>query len=159
MPLPVTAQLSARAALGRLDGLAAALGPAVERGMRAAGVVYLRDQAARFDRLSGGGGEWAKLQPETVRRKGSSAILKDTGALRRSLEPGATNNVLDVVKTPGGYRLSAGTRDPKARWHQSGAGSSPVRRVIGEPSAGALRTMRDVIATEVRRALTQAAKR
>jgi phage gpG-like protein len=41
---------------------------------------------------SGGFGKWRELAPSTIRRKGSSAILIDTGQLRRAI----TSKVVDV---------------------------------------------------------------
>lgn len=69
-----------------------------------------------------GGGSWKKLKPETVRKKGTTEILRTRGAksgysrfpadsLFKSLtEPGAPYNVTEVTRN----RIAFGTKHPYA---------------------------------------------
>jgi phage gpG-like protein len=73
-----------------------------------------------------GGGSWQHLKPDTVRRKGSSIILVQTGALRDSLtKPGAQFQILRIGNT----ELEFGTSRPDAAVHQTGTrdGRIPAR--------------------------------
>lgn len=74
-----------------------------------------------------GGGSWAKLKPDTIKRKGSSEILKGTHdeSLFRSLtEPGAEFQILDVNRT----RIEFGTNRPFAYVHQHGSSRRNIPR-------------------------------
>lgn len=68
-----------------------------------------------------GGGSWKPLKPETVKRKGSSQILVDTGQLKASLtEPGANFQILNIS----GSTIEFGTSDPVAVFHDEGRGQA-----------------------------------
>lgn len=71
-----------------------------------------------------GGGQWKKLKPETVKRKGSNVILVDTGTLETSLtEPNAKFQILNTTRSG----LEFGTSDPVAVFHDEGRGNNPRR--------------------------------
>lgn len=74
-----------------------------------------------------GGGSWRRLKPDTIKRKGSSEILVDTGALKTSLtEPGAPYQILNMGNTEMEFGSELGT----AAIHQSGA---PSRNIPARP--------------------------
>lgn len=52
----------------------------------------------RFRKFSGGGGNWARLAPSTIRRKGHSAILRDTDLMVSKLDPHIKNT--EGILTP-----------------------------------------------------------
>lgn len=117
----------------------------------------------RFVKFSRGGGDWPPLKPATqARRRGARAgskgprafsLLRDTGTLFNALSP-----TFDV--TPGklqedipfGIKVGYGgpARHPKgtatiadlARFHQTGAGRLPVRKIIVEPDQPTIDRMR-----------------
>jgi phage gpG-like protein len=74
------------------------------------------------------GAPWAKLAPSTLRRRrASTPILYETGALLRSLgEPGAAGHVEELE----GYSLTLGSRLPYALYHQTGTRRMPARPII-----------------------------
>lgn len=74
-----------------------------------------------------GGGSWKRLKDETVKRKGSSVILVETGELKASLTvPNHENNILEVTNDS----ILFGTSNPLGDYHSRGAGGLPVRPVI-----------------------------
>lgn len=103
---------------------------------------YLRDRFVKFSR---GGGNWRKLADSTLARrrnkdKSSVAILRDTGAMFASFQP-------SIVKTSGlvkkrsklGFDVTFGrpmghysgvTTTQLMRWHHSGAGRLPARKLV-----------------------------
>ena len=74
------------------------------------------------------GTPWAELAPSTLRRRrASTSILYETGALLRSLtEPGAAGHVEELE----GYSLTLGSQLPYAGYHQSGTRRMPARPII-----------------------------
>ena|SRR5215831_2559237 len=73
-----------------------------------------------------GGGSWKRLAPSTIRKKGSSQILQDTGKLIDSLTvPGHGLQILNI----GFNEIEYGTRRPWAFVHQHGSrdGHVPAR--------------------------------
>lgn len=74
-----------------------------------------------------GGGSWARLKDDTVRKKKSAVILQDTGVLKRSVtEPGAEYQILDITNEG----IAFGTERPFAAVQQSG---SPARNIPARP--------------------------
>jgi len=74
-----------------------------------------------------GGGSWKQLADSTIKKKGSSEILVQTGELKASLtEPGHRNNILEI----GTHDVIFGSSDPFAYIHTVGAGGLPKRPVI-----------------------------
>lgn len=76
-----------------------------------------------------GGGAWKKLKDDTIKRKGSTNILEDTGALRASLtRPGAPHQVLEVNR----LGIVFGTTREFAAVHQHGStyNNRPARPFI-----------------------------
>jgi phage gpG-like protein len=71
-----------------------------------------------------GGGSWAKLKPDTVKRKkGDARILRDTDALYRSVtEPDAPYQILKLEPT--GFQF--GTSRPYAHVHQRGSSAAKI---------------------------------
>jgi hypothetical protein len=116
----------------------------------------------RFDQQSRGGGEWRELAPSTIasRRKNSSTILRDTGALFAALAPvwnsppGGINELIEGgVKVgfggpaahPGGIKTIAEI----AAMHQTGGGKLPKREIIVTPPSHVI----DAMAEDLQRAL------
>jgi phage gpG-like protein len=71
---------------------------------------------------------WAELAPSTFRRRrASTSILYETGALLRSLTgPGAGGHVEELE----GYSITLGSRLPYAGYHQTGTRRMPARPII-----------------------------
>lgn len=104
-------------AVGTMEGV---LGRIAEDMMRIEKIVF--DSQGRR-----GGGSWKPLDPATIKRKGSSRILVETGALEASLtEPGATFQVLKI----GPNYVEFGTDHPAAEFHQEGTSRMPRRPLI-----------------------------
>ena len=76
-----------------------------------------------------GGGSWKKLKDDTIKRKGSTEILVETGALKASLtRPGAQYQVLSYGN---GHQIEFGTDHPYALFHDEGtSGGIPPRPLI-----------------------------
>jgi phage gpG-like protein len=74
------------------------------------------------------GTPWAGLAPSTLRRRrASTSILYETGALLRSLtEPGAAGHVEELE----GYSITLGSQLPYASYHQTGTRRMPARPII-----------------------------
>lgn len=70
-----------------------------------------------------GGERWAPLAASTIKRKGHSMILVDTGRLRRSISFKTIRSMID------GYIVDIGTNVPYARYHQHGGKNLPKRPV------------------------------
>lgn len=70
---------------------------------------------------SKGGKKWKKLRPSTIAAKGSSAVLQDKGALKRSFgyEVKSTNNNVSV-DVGSGLGNADGKRKPIASFHEYG---------------------------------------
>lgn len=88
-----------------------------------------------------GGGSWARLKPDTVRKKGSSKILYTEGAHDKyKPEPPSGENILFKSMTKVGARfqylkvfknsIHFGTNRPFAAVHQYG---SPARKIPARP--------------------------
>jgi hypothetical protein len=76
---------------------------------------------------SDGRGTWPPLAESTVRQKGHSTILVDTGALKASLiDPGTAMKI-------SGTSAEWGTGIDYARYHQEGTSKMPMRQVIPDP--------------------------
>lgn len=89
-----------------------------------------------------GGGSWARLKPDTIKRKGSTRILYDTGTLEKSLTvPGAEYQVLNIGKDT----LEFGTSDPVAGLHQHGTYKMPARPVIKFTTGDSARWMNIIV--------------
>mgnify|MGYP000454020486 CR=1 FL=1 len=83
----------------------------------------------QFD--SEGGGKWPKLNEEyaaaKMRRFGSKPILQATGEMMRSLTEGGAG---EIAREQGDESYLFGSSLRRAAWHQRGAGTLPVRRII-----------------------------
>lgn len=144
-------------------GAGASIGP-VRAWVKQIGVRYLAFTRTRYSRYSRGGGDWAPLSPETIKRRrkaragtaaaskviraatgGDAAILVDTGTLFGALNRGAPGNRFEDI--PGGVRVGwgdlrhaktgkgAATLADIAHYHQTGAGRLPARPLLVEPDA------------------------
>lgn len=112
----------------------------------------------RFDAHSKGGGDWKPLSPTTIahRRKGKgigavATILRDTNTLYGALDPGRLKHGAIEKITEFGVKVGYGGGDkhPKgratianiAKWHDTGAGRLPQRKIIVPPNNTTLRLM------------------
>lgn len=122
-----------------------------DRVMDAWEIIYRTFIRDRFERFSRGGGNWRALKPDTVRRKGSSLILRDTDRLFRDLTPIRDNSGALQIRRHG-FRmtafLGAGRSYPTgittgdvASFHNEGDEHLPRRRVIVQPDPRTLTTM------------------
>jgi len=74
-----------------------------------------------------GGSKWHPLAPSTLRRKPPGLpILVRSGALRESLTSTGGDNITKISRN----KLTFGTRDPKAGFHQHGTSRMPARPVL-----------------------------
>lgn len=135
----------------------AAGGTETRRAMDVIGTLYLSFVRKRFNKMSGGG--WTPLKPETVKRKNSSVILKDTALLFNALTPGAKGN-LKRLKSNKGIRVgysnathssgSTVTFQKLAAFHDEGAGNLPQREIFVEPDAPTKERMREALRHMIR---------
>jgi hypothetical protein len=82
------------------------------------------------------GTKWAKLRPATVRRKGHSRILEDTGRLKRSLTDLHSHTTGDAIRdleqTQNGVTLRFGAFVEYGPYHDvPGPYGRPARRHVG----------------------------
>jgi alpha-ketoglutarate-dependent taurine dioxygenase len=146
-PAPLFAfRLNAADILAKLDKLQPGLGNATREPVRSAmvkaGLIYFKDQRARFDRASAGDGTWRPLAPATLAQKRDKRILRRTGRLYASMTPG--NSGARVVVHPN--RVSCSIVAPNyAKYHQSGTGRMPQRKILDVPSRDAKRHIFAVI--------------
>jgi phage gpG-like protein len=78
------------------------------------------------------GEPWKKLAPSTVRRKGHSTILVETGRLRRSLTT-PNDGVREMFQEGGNIGLIFGTDVPYSIYHLRGGERLPKRDHVGLP--------------------------
>lgn len=125
----------------------------------------------RFAVYSRGGGNWAPLKPSTIkrRRKGSRAILRDTGTLYNALSPVFTGKPGAIEeRIPYGIKVGYGgpahytnkyggvaTIADIASFHQTGSGYLPKREIIVKPDEHTL----DLMAEDMNRAIMKMRKR
>lgn len=65
---------------------------------------------AQFDK---GGPGWAPLAPSTIARKGSSLILVDSGAMRKSIKgTSGSDYAMLTIGSPAGFHADGGPRLP-----------------------------------------------
>lgn len=111
--------------IAKLQGLAKRIEEPETKLMRRIGENVVDNIEERF--LNQGYGEWPPLKPATVRRKGSSYILVETGAMLASIRikdigPGFVR----VIVAYGGR-----SRDQRVPlYHQYGTGRMPQRQII-----------------------------
>jgi len=120
------------------------------------GTPTIRDLSVR----RGGGGEWAPLKESTIKRRrkgkgtGSPAILRDTGALFASLQPGVSGGLMKSSPLrPSGVKIFLGgaerysdgtTLEDVATFHHEGKGHLPAREILVQPDAATIKKMGDV---------------
>lgn len=138
--------------------------------MTAIGTLYLSDMHKRYRKFSKGGGNWKKLKPATVKRKGRTgkksakvkvntkktggrtAILVDKGQLIASIAPGSSDSIVRMKNRKAvraGYKAGAKAEGGKitirelADIHQKGnpTGGLPARPIFVEPTRPAKRRM------------------
>lgn len=88
------------------------------------------------------GGAWDPLNPATVKRKGSSRILVDTGRLERSLSGRGGGAVVRVNRDD----LFVGTSDPSAILARTGTKRRPKRDPVPQPTQVEADRWADVLA-------------
>ncbi len=126
-------------ALSNLDGLAARINkPAVL--VRRMGEAVMEDIDQRY--MTQGRGTWPALKPETVKRKGNSFILIETGAMYASTRMAEITDTSVTVDVPYGGRNHA-VIVPLA--HQKGTRVIPQRRIIAS-AAELMPMLRGVLA-------------
>ena len=70
------------------------------------------------------GNAWKELSPQTIRRKGSSKPLIDTGTLMNSIDYNVSGRIL---------KLFTGAEAPYGVYHQEGTGRIPRRSFFPDP--------------------------
>lgn len=121
---------------------------------------------ARWERFSFGGGNWRKLRPATLKRKERLGqlllILRATDQTFESFAPELARKPGRVTEdVPFGVRVGFGggmqyphsrggpTMAQIARWHQTGAGHLPVRKIIVPPDQATVNEMREAMQAAV----------
>lgn len=74
------------------------------------------------------GRQWKPLSPSTIKKKGHSLILWETGRLAGSLTGAGGGDQIAATSHRG---LKFGTRDEKAPFHQEGTAKMPARPPVG----------------------------
>lgn len=143
--------------------------------LRSFGVRYLTFVQRRMQKLgrSGGGGEWPALSPATIRsrrsgKKGKSrgaTILRDTGLLVSSLQPGASGNLFQIKKTSvrvGWDGTSHGgglTFRELGLIHNTGEGNVPARPILVEPDERTKKALKKVATDHIIRVIKKGQRR
>jgi hypothetical protein len=137
--------------------------PTLDKGWKQAAYVFRSFTQRRFSNFSRGGGNWAPLAESTIKgrrkgkgsrkfKKGSVAILIDTGLLFGGVQPAFVNapGQFEQLRRfgievgyggPGRYPEGDATVTDIAHFHQTGAGRLPKREIIVEPDAHTFRQM------------------
>lgn len=116
---------------------------------------YFESERERFDRYSLRGGDWAEHAPSTQKRRGVNAtILVDKGNLQDSMSRSGVNHILEVETD----KVTEGTQDPKARFHQDGTDKMPARPILADPDQSTLETMQMIVIDGLKKAATEAAR-
>ena len=125
--------------------------------------VFARFIQARFLKFSKGGGNWRRLRPSTIRRKGHALILRDTDTLKRGLNPVIV--AASGVLSPGskiGWRVSYGVRgsypsgtlvERVADFHHRGRGRLPSRKIIVGPDINTAKQIAQIVTVAIQRVL------
>lgn len=99
-----------------------------------------------------GHGNWAPLAPSTIKQKGHDTVLFRSGAMYRSFQSGGLNHVEEISRD----KMTWGSTDPKALFHQTGTGSGfqlpvkgpgrgmPMRKIL-QLSEETKRLMRSIL--------------
>jgi len=122
--IPVSVEIDQRALLAsfiKLEGLYTDLAPVFE----AVGEEGLSDIRHHIDSHPG-----PPLKAATIKKKGSTRILRDKDDLYGSFVRGAVNNVFRLSST----EVEVGTADFKAQFHQEGRGV-PKRVIVEKVSS------------------------
>lgn len=108
-----------------LDNLTEKINNPPEQLMRRLGETAIEDIDQRF--MTRGYGTWAPLKPSTIKRKGNSMVLIDTGAMLSSVNISKLTQDSVEVDVPFGGK----TRNPKVPvFHQEGTKRMPQRKII-----------------------------
>lgn len=110
-------------------------------------VTYKSFILLRFDIFAAGGGNWRKLKPATIRRKGHGTILIDTEAMRLGLAEGIGVINRKTMSITMGFTNEAA--HPKSKLniaelltaHNEGLGP-PKRQILVLPTDSVMRTLR-----------------
>ena len=95
---------------------------ALDKPLRESGVYMERQTRLNFGRESDPDGKpWAPLKPSTLRRKKTSAILRESGATVGSV----------AMKGPSGNSVTVSVGTEQAVFHQTGTSKMAQRKIIG----------------------------
>jgi phage gpG-like protein len=118
--IPITTQIDDKELLGafvKLEGLYEDLKPIFE----AVGEEFLADTRKHIENHPGPG-----LKAATIKKKGSTRILRDTDNLYGSFVKGASGNVTRITATEGEF----GSNVSYGMFHQTGTKRMPQRTII-----------------------------
>tara|TARA_R100001163_G_scaffold53053_1_gene40425 strand:+ start:148 stop:594 length:447 start_codon:yes stop_codon:yes gene_type:complete len=98
-----------------------------------AGQIIRKDHSKRLESGRGVNGSSMKaLKPSTIKRKGSSQILVDTGSMKNLEIKEATKNKQEVIIKPHTKKKRKGVNDQQiGYYHQTGQGHLPKREWFG----------------------------
>ena len=122
-----------------------------------AGQIIRKDHFQRLERGKGvKGTNMRALKPSTIKRKGSSKILVDTGKMRNLVIKKANKNNQVVEISPGKKAKRNGVTNQKiGYYHQTGSGHLPEREWFGvskKSEVDAIKMVEMRIEEELRRA-------
>lgn len=126
----------------------------VERGWKEVALVYRSFILRRFRNYSRGGGDWPALSSATIRAKGSSVILIDTGLMIAAINPvfsGVPGQLeelhSDRLGITVGFKQDSHSQSSNitiadiAAIHHLGLGRVPPRQIIVEPDTTTMKQM------------------
>lgn len=150
---------SAGVALGTIAqakrAFAAPNAPGLKRGFEDVGTIQLQEWRRRFKRFSKGGGDWKKLAPSTIARKGHNRIKDDTGRSFNSLYRSSPDCVFAVDKKG----LTLGTLVPWAHFHETGTSRMARRKTYVKPGPAVLARQKQAMQIAVNEGMRQAVQR
>lgn len=141
--------------LKRFDYIVSRIGnktasPEIQSAYKQWGIRYLAWTKRLFAKNSSGAGDWPRLKRK--RRRGSTTaakILRDTGTLFKALTVGNAGNLFKRLRN--GVRVGFGgpSRHPSgkatiadiAKFHQTGEGPLPKRKILHQPDGNLARLM------------------
>ena len=136
----------------------------IERGWREIAAIYRGFVLRRFRSYSRGGGDWPGLSEATLRAKGSSSILIDTGIMVGAMNPvfsGAPGQLESLHSDRLGVTVGFNTNQHGkggsvtiadiASFHQLGSGKLPKREILVEPDDRTIQQMARAMELHIRR--------
>lgn len=123
--------------------------------------VYAKFLTTRYKKFSKGGGNWKKLAPSTIAKKGHNTILVDEGIMIKEFSPKiiATHNIFASSGRPI-FDVESGLvkRRIIAGYHQAGGPNLPKRPILVGPDTETNKKIAKIIERAMKKYITRTEK-